>query len=575
MTPGVGVRTPGEGAPRPGRSRVRPRWLPPVPAPGGALLLHAEGRSGSEVLAGITLVALSLPMNIGYASVAGLPATAGVYASIVPVLVFAVSTGSRRLVFGPDATIAALLGAVLLSTTASGADPVTAALGVALLTGSFLLAAWLLRLGGLARFLSHAVLAGFIAGLAVEILTSQVRKILAVEVDAEGWLREVVGIVGALPRASAASVAVGVGTIAIVRLLRHVAPRAPGSLLALVVVGGCVAAFGPDDVAVLGPVSAGFPAPTLPSLPLAVWLELLPVALAIAALVVAEGVLISQREARRHGERIAPNDEVFAYGVSNVAAALFGGMPVGASASRTAALAAAGARSQVPALVAAATAAIVAMFATGLLAAIPSAALAGLVANAVVTLLDLPTFRHLARVRRSEFTIAVGCAVAVLLLGPLRGLVVAALATAIDVVRRAAAMPWVELTTLPGTSDGRYTTGAGPAPQPGLRLLRPEGPLFFANADAVRETLRTAAADPQLRWLVLDLEAVADVDPTAAEALADGIAAAHAAGVVVAFSRVRGPIGALLDRYGLLEVVGSEHLFASNRAAAGAYEELT
>jgi sulfate permease, SulP family len=543
-----------------------------VPPPGGALPLRAGGRPLDEILAGITLVALSLPMNIGYASVAGLPATAGVYASIVPVLVFAVTTGSRRLVFGPDATIAALLGAVLLPVAAMGVDPVTAALGVAMLTGLLLVLAWVLRLGGLARYLSHAVLVGFIAGLAVEILTSQVRKILAVEVHAEGWLREVAGIVGALPRASVASVAVGVGTIVMVRLLRRVAPRAPGSLVALVVVSGLVAWFGPGEVAVLGPVPAGLPVPTFPSLPLAAWLELLPVALAIAALVIAEGVLISQKEGRRHGEEIAPNDEVFAYGVSNLAAAVFGGMPVGASASRTAALAATGARSQLPALVAAVTAALVALFATGFLAAIPTAALAGLVANAVITLLDLPTFRHLARVRRSEFAIAVGCAVAVLLLGPLPGLVVAALATAIDVVRRAAAMPWVELTVAPSAPDGRYATGPGDAPGGGLRLVRPEGPLFFANADVVRATLRTALADPDLRWLVIDLEAVGDIDPTAAEALADGIAAARAAGTVVAFSRVRGPISDLLTRYGLAEAVGPDRIYATNRAAAAAYE---
>jgi sulfate permease, SulP family len=563
-----------EGDPRRDRRGARPPRLPPVPTPGGALLLRAEGRSVSEVLAGITLVALSLPMNIGYATVAGLPATAGVYASIVPVLVFALTTGSRRLVFGPDATIAALLGAVLLPVSTMGVDPVTAALGVALLTGVLLLLAWLLRLGGLARFLSHAVLVGFIAGLAVEILTSQVRKILAVDVDAEGWLREVIGILGALPRASGASVAVGVSTIVIVRLGRRFAPRAPGSLVALVVVGGLVAWLEPSGVAVLGPVAAGFPTPTLPTMPLAVWLELVPVALAIAALVIAEGVLISQKEGRRHGEEIAPNDEVFAYGISNVAAALFGGMPVGASASRTAALAGTGARTQVPALVAAVSAALVAVFATGLLAAIPTAALAGLVANAVLTLVDVPTFRHLARVRRSEFTIAAGCAVAVLLLGPLQGLVVAAIATAIDVVRRAAAMPWVELATGPTTPDGRYATGPVRTHEPGFRLLRPEGPLFFANADVVRTTVRTVVADPHLRWLVLDLEAVADIDPTAAEALADAIAAAHAAGVVVAFSRVRRPIADLLTRYGLTDAVGAEHTFASNRAAARAYEAL-
>jgi sulfate permease, SulP family len=546
--------------------------LPAVPRVGGALLLDAEGRSANEVLAGVTLVALSLPMNIGYASVAGLPPTTGVYASIVPLLVFALSTGSRRLVFGPDATVAALLAGALLPVVAMGVEPTVAAMGVSLLTGLFLLLAWLLRLGGLVRFLSHAVLVGFIAGLGVEILTSQVRKILAVDVDVEGWVREVLALMAALPDASTASIAVGVGTIVIVRSLKQVAPRAPGSLIALVVVGGTVAWLQPAGVAVLGPVPTGLPAPSFPLMPLDAWLALLPVALALAALAIAEGVLISQNEGRRHGETIAPNDEVFAYGLSNVAAALFSGMPMGASASRTAALATTGARTQVPAAVAAVLAAVVALFFTGLIAAIPTAALGGLIANAVVGIIDVPTFRHLARVRRSEFAIAAGCAIAVLLLGPLPGLVVAVLATSIDVVRRAAATPWATLSVAPDGPEGRYAAG-GDHPSPdGLRILRPEGPLFFANADDVRAILTATANDPAIRWLVIDLEAVSDIDPTAASALEDGIAAAHGAGVVVALSRVRQPVGRLLATYELTEAIGPDRVFATNRAASTAYD---
>jgi sulfate permease, SulP family len=537
------------------------------------LLLEAEGRSANEVLAGVTLVALSLPMNIGYASVAGLPPTTGVYASIVPLLVFALTTGSRRLVFGPDATVAALLAGALLPVVAMGIEPTVAAMGVALLTGLFLLLAWLLRLGGLVRFLSHAVLVGFIAGLGVEILTSQVRRILAVDVDVEGWVREVLALLAALPDASTASIAVGVGTIVIVRSLRRVAPRAPGSLIALVIVGGTVAWLQPAGVAVLGPVPTGLPAPSIPLMPMDAWLALLPVALALAALAIAEGILISQNEGRRHGEAIAPNAEVFAYGLSNVAAALFSGMPMGASASRTAALATTGARTQVPAAVAAMLAGVVALLFTGLIAAIPTAALGGLIANAVVGIIDVPTFRHLARVRRSEFGIAAGCAIAVLLLGPLPGLVVAVLATSIDVVRRAAAMPWATLSVAPDGPEGRYAAGGDDPSPDGLRILRPEGPLFFANADDVRAILTTAANDPAIRWLVIDLEAVSDIDPTAATALEDGIAAAHGAGVVVALSRVRQPVARLLTLYELTEAVGPDRIFATNRAASTAYDE--
>ncbi len=215
---------------------------------------------------------------------------------------------------------------------------------------------------------------------------------------------------------------------------------------------------------------------------------------------------------------------------------------------------------------------IAAVFLTGLIAAIPLATLGGLVANAVVKIIDVPTFRHLARVRRGDLAIALGCAIAVLLLGPLTGLVVAALASSIDVVRRAAAMPWSTLGVPPDGPKGRYTAADGPVAASGLRILRPEGPLLFANAESVRTILTAAAAEPSTRWLVIDLEAVSDIDPTAAAALTDGIAAAAADGLVVAFSRVRGPIADLLARYGLAETVGPDRIFATNRAAAAAYE---
>ncbi len=559
-------------------SSEEPRWrsLPPVPRLGGALAFTGTERLTTEVLAGITLVALAVPMNIGYASVAGLPATAGIYASILPVLVFACTTGSRRLVVGPDATVAALLAAAVLPLVAVGVAAMEAALAVALLTGVVLIIGWLIGLGRLVRFLSHAVLVGFIAGLAVEILTSQIRRMMAIEVDAEGWVLEVIAMIQAVPEASLPSLVVGITTIALVRGLRRLTPRVPGALVALVLLGAVVAWLEPDDVAVLGPVPAGLPPLTFPGLPLEAWLALVPVALAIAVLTVAEGVLISQNAARRNGEPLEPNGEVFAYGLANVSAAVTGGMPVGASASRTAALEDTGAGTQVPMLVAAAVAAIVALAFTDLLAAIPMAALGGLVANAVTGLVNVPAFRHLARVRRSEFLIALLCALGVLVLGPLPGLALAAIVSAFDVVRRAADLPWTQLAEAPrADGTGRFAgTGDGP-PEPGLQLLRPEGPLFFANAHVIRTLLEQAAVDPGIRWLVLDLEAVTDVDPTAAEAFQDGLAALQGADTVVALSRVRAPTRSLLERYGLLDEVDREHVYPSNRAAVVAYRATT
>jgi sulfate permease, SulP family len=548
------------------------RSLPPIPPLGGAVTFTGSERLTTEVLAGITLVALAVPMNIGYASVAGLPATVGIYASILPVLVFACTTGSRRLVVGPDATVAALLAAAVLPVVATGVAATQAAIAVALLTGLVLMVGWLIGLGRLVRFLSHAVLIGFIAGLAVDILTSQVRRMMAIDVDAEGWILEVIAMFAAVPQASLPSVTIGIATIVTVRVLRRLAPRVPGSLVALVAAGAAVRWWQPDGVALLGPVPSGLPPLTFPTLPLSAWLALLPVALAIALLTVAEGVLISQNAARRNAETLEPNGEVFAYGLANAAAAVSGGMPIGASASRTAALEDSGSQTQTPMIVAAGLAAVVAIAFTDLLAAIPMAALGGLVANAVVGLVNVPAFRHLARMRRSEFLTALLCAVGVLVLGPLPGLALAAVVSAVDVVRRAADLPWAELAGAPQPDGtGRFTRGGDTSAAAGLQVLRPEGPLFFANAHIIRARLTEAATDREVRWLVLDLEAVSDVDPTAADALREGLAALQASGTVVGLSRVRGPTRSLLDRYGLTEQVGAAQVFDSNRAAAAAY----
>jgi sulfate permease, SulP family len=550
--------------------------LPPVPPAFGSLGLREPRAWGTEVTAGITVVALSLPMNIGYAAVAGLPASVGLYASIVPLAVFALTTGSRRLVVGPDATIAALLAAGMATVVATGASETDAALGAALLTAVSLFLAWLLRLGRLVRFLSEAVLVGFIAGLAVEILTSQTEKILAVQVEAPGWFLEVVAIVTAIPDASAASVVVGLSTIAVIRVLQRYAPKVPGALVALVVVGGAVAILDPTGVSLIGDVEAGLPSLTFPLLPFDAWAALAPIGLSIAALTIAEGALVSKRAARAHGEEFDPNADVFAYGISNVAAALFGAMPNGASASRSAVLEETGAQTQVPALVAATLAAVVALFLTDLVAAIPSAALAGLVANAVIGLLDIPSFRYFASVRRTEFGIALGCTIGVLVLGALQGLVLAVLIACVDMVRRAAGATWVELEGAPeDPSLGRFRADEGaPAPE-GLRILRPGGQLFFANADDARDTLTAAAEDPDVRWVLIDLERVSDVDPTAAAALAEGFEAASALGTRIALSRLTSQLREILDRYGLLDPVGEEHIFASTRAGVEAFRSRT
>lgn len=546
--------------------------LPPVARPGAALELGGSGRSSREVLAGVTLAALALPLNIGYATAAGLPATAGIYATLVPLFVFAVATGSRHLVVGPDATIAALLAAVIGPLTAAGNDPAELALASALCVGLTLLAFWAFRLGTLVRFVSKAVLVGFIAGLGIEVLTSQIRKMMAVEIEAERWPSKVTEMIGAVPEASALSMAIGATTVVALRVLRNRLPKVPAALVVLVVVTTLVAATDPGGVALLGAVPSGLPTLTFPVLGWEVWADLVAVSLAIAVLTTAEGALIAQRYARRHGESLDSNGEVFALGASNVAASVTGAMPIGASASRTAALSDAGARTQVPSIVAAAVVALVVLFLTDLVARLPEAALAGLVASAVISTIEVGEMRRFGRLRRSELAIAAVCIAGVLIIGPIGGIVIAVLVSAIDVVRRAAASPWAELgEDVADPSTDRHRSATDDRTGGDLRLLRPGGPLFFANADELRDRLAAAADDERTEWVVLDLETVSDIDPTAADALREGVLAAHERDTVVAFARVTRPVRELLDRYGLVDLVGVEHLFESNRAAQDAH----
>jgi len=547
-----------------------------VPRFGGVLLPGRRARLTTEIFAGVTLAAIALPLNIGYAESAGLPVIVGINAAILPVIAFALFSGSRNLVMGPDATVAALLAGVIPVLAAETGDlPEELALGVAMLTGAILIVLWLLKAGSMVRYISKAVLVGFLAGLGIEILTSQVEKIMGISVDTGEWLTDVVEIIKSIPDASAASVLVGVSTIVLLRLTRRYTPKLPGPLIALVLVGGAVYLLEPEGVSVLGEIPSGLPDLSFPTLGFWTWVDLFGVAVAIAVLTIAEGLLVAGAAARRNGDELDPNGELAAMGFANIAATVTSGMPVGASASRSAATEAAGSRSQLAGLVSALIVAAVALWFTDLVAEIPSAALAGLVANAVVSIIEVRAFRTFARVRRSELYIALGCAAGVLVLGPTGGLVLAVVATMVDMVRRIAGSPWLTLEPPEGDWEmERFAAVAEPDASPtdldGVSFIRLVGPLFFANADTFRDRIATVA-EGDVRWVVLDFESVTDIDPTASDAMADAIMLLHERGKVVGIARATAPVITLLDRYGLSGATGVDHVFASNREALAAY----
>ena len=571
----------------------RPTW--PRPFVGLRGIQPADLPRG--LAAGITLAAMIIPLNIGFTQVAGLPPTAGLYAGIIPLVLFAIFTSSRQLVSSPDAPITALLAATLAGFAAVD-DPLRLqyALAIALLSGLLFLAFWFFRLAFLANFLSRAVLAGFITGLGIEVFTNQVRRALGVShAEAEGssveavatkiqdalgttgYFAEVIDLIQSVPHANWYSVAIGVGTFAIVRLMRRYTPKIPGPLVALIVMTVAVAAFGLDKkgVSVLGTIPSGLPTLTVPNVPLADYVRLLPAAMAVVCITLAEALLLVRAYDRKYGVKSDGGQVLFAYGVANVAGAFSGCLVTGPSASRSAAMDDAGAGGQLPSLVAAGTITLVMIFFTDQLATLPTAALAGIVASAVMKLVEVHEFREFWRMRRSEFWIAAVCAISVLALGPLQAVVIAFLLSMIDLLRRASRPGTSVLREAPDGSHFLPEEAGSDADTSGLIIYRFGAPLYFANASLFEEEVEklvTQATTP-VKWLVLDVQAIVDIDTSGAEVLRQILSRLTDGGVTVALSRAHPELLSLLKRYDLLESIGDEHIYPTNRHAIAAFRQ--
>ena len=325
------------------------------------------------------------------------------------------------------------------------------------------------------------------------------------------------------------------------------------------------------------PIPSGLPTLTLPAIPAADYLRLLPGALAIVAILLCEGLLVVRSYANKYGYKADGDQMLFAYSAANVAAAFTGSLVTGNSPSRSAAMDASGARSQLPSLVAAGTITLVLLFFTDMLAFLPTAALAGIVANAVLSLIEVHELEELWHMRRSEFWIAAVCLLSVLALGPLRAVAIAFLLSTIDVVRRAASPDTSALTEAPDGSHFVPLDSGEASGLPGLVLYRFGAPLYFANATRFLEDVeRLAAHGPTpVRWFVLDAEAIVDVDTTGAGVLRQAITMLTRKGITFAVSRADRPFRSWLEKYELMELVDPARFYPTNRHAAAAFREAT
>lgn len=525
-----------------------------------------------ELTAGVTLLAIAIPLNIGYAQIAGLPATAGLYALIVPTIVYALLVSSRQLIVSPDAAAAALVASSLGGlATAGSADYSTLALAQAIICGILFVLMSVFKLGFIANFLSKPILVGFVGGLALDILVSQIAKMLGVKIDSGGeFTDKVVGLVTGLGTVNGWSLLIAGLSVAVLIVGQRFLRLVPWALIVLVVATIAVVVGGLDGagVDVLGEVPAGPPALTWPVIDWSMWLMLVPSAIALTMVTTAEGLLVSRSYGEKRNYPTRPNRDLFAFGLSNVAAGASGSFAMGSSTSRTAAMDQAGSRTQLPSLVLAVGTLLLLLFGTALLADIPSPAIGAIVGVAILPLLGIKDFRMLWKADRFEFAIAAVCFLVTLLIGSIPGIVVAFVLALINLAKRAANPPIDVLAA--GDSPAESLLGEAPdgtMTAPGIIVIRLAAPLFFANGavfdDAVKKAVK-AVPEGSVRHIVIDMEAVTDVDVTGAESFTALVGWLDARSIELEFSRVRPDARARLTDLGLL---GEHRIFDTNRSA--------
>jgi high affinity sulfate transporter 1 len=526
-----------------------------------------------DVVAGVVLAALLVPQGMAYAVLAGVPPVTGLYATLVPLVVYFLLGPSRILVLGPDSAVSPLVAAAIVPLAAAGDEETRIALAglLAILVGAIMFAGGLAHFGFVTELLSWPVRLGYLMGIAVTVIIAQLPKLFGFSVDAENLIPALREFLASLDETNATALVIGAGSLALIVGLRRVAPRFPGVFAAVVVATAAVAAFG-LDVPVVGPVPAGLPGFGVPDVSLGDFSELLPAAVGIAFVAFTDTSVLSRSYAGRLHQDVDQNQELAVLGVANVATGLFQGFPLSTSSSRTAVAEDIGARSQIAGLTGAAVLALLLVVGTGLVQDLPLSSLAAIVIVAVIGLIDVRGERRLLRWRRSEFLLSMAAFTGVAVLGVLWGVGIAIALSLLNFIRRA----WRPHDAVLGRVDqlkGYHDTERYPDARliPGLVLYRFDAPLFFANADFFRERVRALARFGRTEWIVVAAEPITDVDATAGDILRDLNDELEADGVELAFAELKDPVRDRLRRYGLEDAIGGGRFFPTIGVAVAAY----
>jgi len=534
-----------------------------------------------DALAAVTVWALLVPQALAYAQLAQVDAVVGLYAAMGAAVGYFLLGGVRSMNVGPEATVALLTASVVAPL--AGGDParfVALTGGLALMTGLWMLLAGVIGLGFVTRFLSRPLLLGYVAGSAIVMIVSQLDSLIGIKLVAQDdTLAELSETLRRLGETDVTTLLVGLGVIGVVLLVRRIDRRLPAYLIAVLaaIAASAVLDLAAKGVAVVGTIQSGLPPVGLPAVGLADLASLAGPAIGIALLVYADSGVTGQVLGRRGGYAVDGNQEFLGLGAANIGSALTGGFPVNGSQSRSFTAADVGAKSQAMNIGVLVLVILTLVFLTPLFAPLPKSALAGVIIVVAFGLLDPLAFRDLARIDRRELGLALLTAVVVVAVGMIAGVLVTVVLSLFLAALRAAQPGRTFLVRVPGTDSFRGAEAvAGGSAVPGLVVYRFDGPLFFANAQLLADDIGAAIADgaaPEpVRWVVLDAEAIGDVDSTGAGTLADLADALRERGITLAVARLKAAVAEYLARAGVMEKIGDGHVYLEVDHAVAAFE---
>ena len=525
-----------------------------------------------DALAGVTLAALNIPHVLGYARIAGMPLATGLYTAILAPLAFAVFSSSRHLVVAADSGTAAILAGSLSTMAAPGsAAYVSLVVTTALITAAMLLAARIFKLGFLADFLSQTVLVGFLAGVGIQVGVAVVGDMLGVPVTSPSTVLQIWQLATGVSRLSISTLGLSALVVAALLLGQRLAPRAPTSLIVVVVavLASHWLNFAGRGIAVLGPLATSLPRFAWPSVTWTQALALAPVAASCFVVIIAQSAATARAFAARYGERLDEDADILGLAAANAASALGGAFVVNGSPTQTAMADRAGGRSQLAQVVFALSVLLALVTVVGFLRDLPRAALGGIIFTIAIDLVDLRTLRAIRKESPGEFQLALVTAAAVAGIGIEEGVLLAVALSLFRHVRHSYQPHTAVLMHRRGEGWWEESTTTGTETEPGLIVYRFNADLFYANAERFADEVRRliVGAPNPVRWLVIEADAITNLDYSAARTLAALVSDLAKRKIKVAFARVGPLLRADMDRHGVTRLIGAERVLPTRHAA--------